>query len=111
MSMQPICRRFVAARLIAFAVFAGSAAGSAAATLRLLPPGVPSGVIAVQAAPGALNTQRDCQTLRTCQFSKGGSFRGCVSSYSCRSCRFVPSKCTIGAAGNKCQRQVCDWGG
>jgi hypothetical protein len=63
-----------------------------------------------QNIPGPANAQRDCQTLRTCQFSKGGSFRGCLSSYSCRSCRFVPAKCSVGGTSGACQRQVCDWG-
>lgn len=77
-----------------------------------------SGVLAlvftlVQANAQALNpvdAQRNCQTLRNCQFSKGGSFRGCVSSYSCRTCRFVASRCSVGSVSGKCQRQVCDWG-
>lgn len=69
-----------------------------------------SAAIAVQAAPGVPDQGRNCQTLRTCQFGKGGSFRGCVSSYSCRACRFVPAKCSVGSVSAKCQRQVCDWG-
>jgi hypothetical protein len=44
---------------------------------------------------GAINPQRDCQTILTCNFRKGGSWRGCVSSYSCRKCRFVPAPCSI----------------
>ena len=35
-----------------------------------------------QEGPGGLiNPQRDCQTIRTCNFRKGGSYRGCLSSY------------------------------
>lgn len=67
-------------------------------------------VVLVQAAP-ATDQGRNCQTLRTCQYAKGGSFRGCVSSYSCRSCRFVPDKCSVGSVTGKCQKLVCDWGG
>ena len=37
--------------------------------------------------PGA--SQRDCQTIRTCNFARGGSYRGCLSSYSCRVCRLI----------------------
>jgi hypothetical protein len=54
--------------------------------------------------------QRDCQTIRTCNFRKGGSYRGCLSSYSCRVCHFVPVSCR-GLGGGKCQRLVCTWGG
>ena len=44
---------------------------------------------------GAIKPQRDCQTLLTCNYKKGGSYRGCLSSYSCRRCEFVTAKCTI----------------
>jgi hypothetical protein len=44
-----------------------------------------------QEGPGGyLNPGRDCQTITTCRFQKGGSYRGCLSSYSCRVCKFVP---------------------
>lgn len=66
-------------------------------------------LLMVQSVPTPLD-QRNCQTLRNCRFSKGGSFRGCVSSYSCRTCHYVPSSCTVGSARRTCQRQVCDWG-
>lgn len=55
--------------------------------------------------------QRKCQTLTTCNFSKNGSYRGCLSSYSCRQCRFVSSRCSIGGTSGRCQKMVCDWGG
>jgi hypothetical protein len=62
---------------------------------------------------GAINPNRDCQTLLTCNFRKGGSWRGCVSSYSCRQCRFVPVPCsTVGGRKRRvCQRLQCDWNG
>jgi hypothetical protein len=62
---------------------------------------------------GAINPNRDCQTLLTCNFKKGGSWRGCVSSYSCRSCRFVPVPCSsIGGKRKRVCRQLeCDWNG
>lgn len=68
---------------------------------------------AAQQGPGGLvNPQRDCQTLLTCQFARGGSYRGCVSSYSCRRCDFVTSKCTIaGVRGKVCRKLKCSWGG
>ena len=83
---------------------------AAATQLRPLHSGLHSEIVAVQAASGLNDPQRNCQTLRNCNFSKGGSFRGCVSSYSCRRCYFVTSKCSVGATTGKCQRQLCDWG-
>ena len=63
-----------------------------------------------QEGPGGLiNPQRDCQTIRTCNFRKGGSYRGCLSSYSCRVCRFVRVPCR-GVRGGTCQRMRCGWG-
>ncbi len=58
----------------------------------------------------AYAAQRDCQTIRTCNFRKGGSYRGCLSSYSCRVCRFVKVSCK-GMRGGSCQRLRCGWGG
>ena len=66
--------------------------------------------VMAQATNGA-DPQRNCQTLRTCNFSKGGSFRGCISTYSCKMCRFVPGKCSVGATTGHCYRQVCEWSG
>jgi hypothetical protein len=71
-------------------------------------------IASAQEGPGgAINPNRDCQTLLTCNFKKGGSWRGCVSSYSCRSCRFVPVPCsTIGGKRKRVCRQLeCDWNG
>lgn len=59
---------------------------------------------------GAINPNRDCQTVLTCNFKKSGEVRGCLSSYSCRQCRFVASRCQIGAKRGTCQRLVCSWG-
>jgi hypothetical protein len=60
---------------------------------------------------GAINPQRDCITVRACNFAKGGRYRGCVSSYSCRTCAFVPAKCSIGGdRGRLCERLQCGWG-
>jgi hypothetical protein len=68
-------------------------------------------MVAAQEGPGGLiDPGRDCQTVTTCRFVKGGSYRGCVSSYSCRVCRFVSSKCTIGGVGRICRRLRCTWG-
>ncbi len=61
--------------------------------------------------PGAQNQGRDCQTVRTCNFTRTGAVRGCLSSYSCRSCRTVTVRCQIPGAGPACQEVRCDWGG
>jgi len=62
-----------------------------------------------QEGPGGLvNPQRDCQSIRTCNFRKGGSYRGCLSSYSCRVCRFVRVAC---GGGRTCEKLRCGWGG
>lgn len=66
-------------------------------------------VVSSAASAQAINPQRDCQTLVKCQYARGASFRGCISSYSCKSCRMVPGRCAV--AGNRtCQRMVCGWG-
>ncbi len=59
---------------------------------------------------GSIAPQRDCQTILTCRYAKGGSYRGCVSSYSCRVCGFVPAKCAIGSRKRGCNRLKCNWG-
>jgi hypothetical protein len=58
--------------------------------------------------PGA--SQRDCQTIRTCNYARGGSYRGCLSSYSCRVCRFIRTSCTIDGTRKTCQQVKCGWG-
>ncbi|HWB45181.1 MAG TPA: hypothetical protein VG900_07035 [Hyphomicrobiaceae bacterium] len=62
------------------------------------------------AQPAGLNPQKDCQTIRTCRFERGGPYRGCLSSYSCRVCRFVTARCHIDVGRRVCQRMVCSWG-
>lgn len=59
---------------------------------------------------GAINPGRDCQTVLTCNFKRNGDVRGCLSSYSCRQCRFVNARCRVGATRGSCRRLVCDWG-
>ena len=72
--------------------------------------------IAVFAAGALVAAQADaadrqCQTLLTCNFAKGGSYRGCLSSYSCRQCRFVTASCQIGNSRGSCRKIVCGWAG
>lgn len=59
---------------------------------------------------GGINPGRDCQTITTCNFRKGGSYRGCLSSYSCRVCRYVASNCAISGTRKRCHTSVCSWG-
>jgi len=71
-----------------------------------------SGLAAAQSPlPGVGSPQRECQTVRTCRFERGGSYRGCLSSYTCRVCRTVKSRCDISGQAQNCQRLVCTWGG
>ena len=57
------------------------------------------------------NPGRDCQTVRTCNFSRSGAYRGCLSSYTCRICKTVRSRCSVGRRSQVCERIVCSWGG
>ena len=66
---------------------------------------------AAQTVPGPANNGRDCQTVRTCNFARGAEVRGCLSSYTCRTCRIVPSTCISGSAQGACQKLRCSWGG
>ena len=67
-----------------------------------------SSAMAQLVPPGA--SQRDCQTIRTCNFARNGSYRGCLSSYSCRVCSFVRSTCRMDAGRRVCQQLRCTWG-
>ena len=89
-------------RLLVMGIFAVSALAGAAQL----------GTLLAQEGPGGLiNPQRDCQTIRTCNYARGGSYRGCLSSYSCRVCRFVQASCRgLGRRGT-CQKLRCSWGG
>ena len=63
-----------------------------------------------EAQQASVNSNRDCQTLRTCNFTRNGQPRGCLSSYTCRTCKMVPVKCNIGGR-TICREMVCSWGG
>lgn len=58
----------------------------------------------------SINSGRDCQVVRTCNFARNGAVRGCLSSYTCRTCRLVKARCTI-AGRSRCEQMVCSWGG
>ena len=62
------------------------------------------------AQPAGLNPGRDCQTIRTCNFTRNGIYRGCLSTYSCRVCRFVRSGCYVERGKRVCQQVLCSWG-
>jgi hypothetical protein len=60
-------------------------------------------------AQPATDSQRKCQTIRTCNFNPGGIYRGCLSSYSCRVCRFVRTNCYVDGSRRVCQQVRCTW--
>jgi hypothetical protein len=77
------------------------AAGSGAAKLEL-----------AQYGPGgAVNPLRDCQTIRSCNYRRGGLYRGCISTYTCRVCEFVTARCRIDGHKGTCRELRCTWGG
>lgn len=82
------------------------AAGLTIAPLMLASASAP--VVAQQAV--GIDPGRDCQTVRTCNFSRTGRVRGCLSSYTCRTCRLVTARCSF-AGRTRCQEVVCTWGG
>lgn len=67
-----------------------------------------AGQALAQVAPGG--SQRDCQTIRSCNYTRGGVYRGCLSSYSCRVCKFIRTSCTIDGTRKTCQELRCAWG-
>lgn len=71
--------------------------------------GVAAPSVAQQLQPN-FGKGRDCQVVRTCNFSRTGSYRGCLSSYTCRTCRLVRTRCSI-AGRTYCEEFVCGWGG
>ena len=81
-----------------------AAAAFAAAAL------APLAVLA-QTMPGSNPQGRDCKTVRTCNFDRNAEVRGCLSSYSCRTCEPVATRCRIGNATGTCRQFRCSWGG
>lgn len=69
-----------------------------------------SGALAQSGPGGLVNPQRDCQTVLQCRFERGGVYRGCISAYSCRRCRFVRARCSSDARRPTCRRLRCTWG-
>ena len=62
------------------------------------------------AQPYGIDPNRDCQVIRTCRFTPGGAYRGCLSSYSCRVCRLVAMRCSIDSTSRVCRQLRCTWG-
>ena len=58
---------------------------------------------------GAINPGKDCQTILRCRFRRGGTYRGCISAYVCRQCRFVRARCERSGARRVCRRLQCSW--
>ncbi len=72
------------------------------------------GTIAVSmpeaAAQVGIDPNRDCQVLLTCSFTRGGIYRGCLSSYSCRTCSLVATRCRLDPGSRVCRQMRCTWG-
>ncbi|MEQ1650057.1 MAG: hypothetical protein ABL898_15865 [Hyphomicrobiaceae bacterium] len=64
-----------------------------------------------QTTPGTNPQGRDCKTILTCNFTRGAAVRGCLSSYSCRTCDLVPTRNRIGNAPGSTRQFSCNWGG
>jgi hypothetical protein len=80
--------------------------------LLMLTSAVPTSAAAQIIGTGPRN--RHCQTLLTCSYSRGGVYRGCLSSYSCRVCRPQRVRCTasdLATGRTRCTELVCAWGG
>ena len=61
-------------------------------------------------AQGGPDPGRDCQVLLTCSFTRGGVYRGCLSSYSCRICSLVATRCRLDPDSRVCRQMRCSWG-
>lgn len=68
------------------------------------------GVAPVSAQPAGLDAGKDCYNFRTCNFGRRGSYRGCLSTYACKVCRFVPANCVVDGQRKVCQRLRCGFG-
>lgn len=78
---------------------------AALVTALLVPPSVSSAFAA------GLEAGKDCHVIRTCNFARSASVRGCLSSYSCRQCTFVKrGVVSIDGVRRTEWRSTCDWG-
>ena len=91
--------------------WAGTARGLLAVAWLAVAPLALATAAEAQTAGGAPPSQKICNTIRTCNFNRNAEVRGCLSSYSCRSCRFVP-RCQTIAGRRLCDFQArCGWRG
>lgn len=71
-------------------------------------------VPAVAQTIGTDPSNKHCQTLLTCNYSRSGSYRGCLSSYTCRICRPQRVRCSasdLATGRRQCTELICTWGG
>jgi hypothetical protein len=67
--------------------------------------------LAPQSSAQGLESGKICQVIRSCNFARTASVRGCLSSYSCRECQLVKKGfVTIDGVRRTEWRSVCDWG-
>ena len=99
--------------VVAFGLMLSAAiAGPRVGAIPELPASLVQQVQMVQAQSGPVGTadQGRCITIRKCQFERGASFRGCISTYTCRVCKLVPARCDIGGRTENCREMRCTWG-
>ena len=64
-----------------------------------------------QARAAGIDAGKDCHVILSCNFRRGASVRGCLSSYSCRQCQFVShSVVSVDGLRRKEWHSVCEWG-
>lgn len=82
----------------------------------ILPMLLPALMLCIPSLPVAhaagLEAGKDCHVVLTCNFRRGASVRGCLSSYSCRQCQLVKQGTMIVNGVRETQYgSVCEWGG
>ncbi len=99
------CRHLISGfvRLLLVLLLTATAASAAGPVAPAHPPAAAASLHLVQ----GLEAGKICQVIRSCNFRRSAKVRGCLSSYSCRQCKFV-KRCSDG----RCEWQsVCSWGG
>lgn len=62
------------------------------------------------AQPAGLNPQKDCQTIRTCRFDRGGDEPAHATRIGRQAAAIGTAPCHIDVGRRVCQRMVCSWG-
>jgi len=58
-----------------------------------------------------IDVGKDCHVILSCNFRRGASVRGCLSSYSCRQCQFVRHATgSVDGVRRSEWQSVCEWG-